>query len=98
MLTPPVKLAPPSEDKRWRVVEAAMRRNGYAPNGLIETMHSVQDSFGYLDEPSMRYVAGRLRVPLSKVFGVATFYHFFSLKPQGKHSCVVCLGTACYIK
>jgi bidirectional [NiFe] hydrogenase diaphorase subunit len=43
-------------------------------------------------------VAQSLRLPLSKVFGVATFYHFFTLKPKGKHTCVVCLGTACYIK
>jgi bidirectional [NiFe] hydrogenase diaphorase subunit len=92
------KTAPPSDDKRWRVVEAAMRRNGYKPNGLIETLHSVQETFGFLEETSMRYVAARLRVPLSKVYGVATFYHFFSLKPQGKHVCVVCMGTACYIK
>lgn len=92
------KVAPPSDDKRWRVVEAAMRRNGYEPHGLIETLHSIQESFGFLDDSSMRYVAARLRVPLSKVYGVATFYHFFSLKPQGKHVCVVCMGTACYIK
>ncbi len=92
------KTAPPSTDKRWRIVDTAMRRNGYAPDGLIETLHAIQETFGYLDEPSMRYVASSLRVPLSKVYGVATFYHLFLLKPQGEHSCVVCLGTACYIK
>ena len=43
-------------------------------------------------------MAGSLNLPLSKVFGVATFYHYFMLKPQGKHTCVVCMGTACYIK
>ena len=46
----------------------------------------------------MIYVARQLRLPLSWVYGVATFYHFFSLKPQGEHSCVVCLGTACYVR
>lgn len=92
------KPAPPSEDKRWRIVEATMRRNGYAPHALIETLHSIQETFGYLDEASMRYTAASLRVPLSKVYGVATFYHFFALKPQGKHVCVVCMGTSCYIK
>jgi bidirectional [NiFe] hydrogenase diaphorase subunit len=92
------QVAPPFDDKRWRVVEAAMRRNGSEPHGLIETMHSIQETFGFLDDASMRYVAGRLRVPLSKVYGVATFYHFFSLKPQGEHVCVICMGTACYIK
>lgn len=90
--------APPSDDKRWRIVEATMRRNGYAPHALIETLHSVQEAFGYLDEPALRYTAAALRVPLSKVQGVATFYHFFTLKPQGRHVCVVCTGTACYIK
>jgi bidirectional [NiFe] hydrogenase diaphorase subunit len=39
-----------------------------------------------------------LKLPLSWVYGVATFYHFFSLKPQGEHNCIVCLGTACYVK
>jgi bidirectional [NiFe] hydrogenase diaphorase subunit len=39
-----------------------------------------------------------LKLPTSRVYGVATFYHFFQLKPQGRHTCVVCLGTACYVK
>jgi bidirectional [NiFe] hydrogenase diaphorase subunit len=91
-------IAPPSDDKRWRVVDATMRRHGYAPSGLVEALHAVQQSFGYLDDPSLAYVARRLCVPYSKVYGVATFYHFFSLKPQGEHTCVVCTGTACYIK
>ena len=46
----------------------------------------------------MHFVAESLDVPLSKVFGVATFYHLFMLKPKGRHACVVCTGTACYIK
>lgn len=75
-----------------------MRRVGYDPSGLIETLHSVQDTFGYLDDASLRFVAHSLNVPLSRTMGVATFYHYFSLKPPGKHTCVVCLGTACYIK
>lgn len=91
-------IAPPSEDKRWRVVDATMRRHGYAASALIEALHSAQQSFGYLDESALRYVAGSLGVPLSRVYGVATFYHYFSMKPQGEHTCVVCTGTACYIK
>ncbi len=92
------KPQPPSDDKRWKMVEVTMRRNGYASHALIEALHRVQGLFGYLDEPSMQYVAESLGLPLSKVYGVATFYHLFSLKPQGKHTCVVCTGTACYIK
>jgi len=75
-----------------------MLRHGYQPNALIETLHTVQETFGYLEKNSLRFVARALRVPLSRAYGVATFYHFFSLKPPGKHTCVVCVGTACYIR
>ena len=88
----------PSDDKRWKIVNGTMRRYGYARNALIETLHTVQSSFGCLDDNSIRFVAKSLRVPLSQAYGVATFYHHFSLKPPGKHTCMVCLGTACYIK
>ncbi len=92
------KVAPPSDDKRWRIVQGTMRRNGYSRHGLIETLHTVQESFGFLDNDSLHYVAESLRVPLSRVYGVSTFYHLFSLKPAGEHTCVMCTGTACYIK
>jgi bidirectional [NiFe] hydrogenase diaphorase subunit len=88
----------PSLDKRWRLVDATLRRLGNHSRGLIETLHTVQESFGYLDEGALRYVATSLRVPLSRAYGVATFYQFFTLKPAGEHTCVVCMGTACYIK
>lgn len=87
----------PAEDRRWRLVNRTMRLHGNEPHALIETLHAVQESFGFLDLDALKYVAGALQVPLSRVFGVATFYHFFSLKPPGEHTCVVCNGTACYI-
>jgi len=92
------KPAPPNQDKRWKLVDATMRRQGAHPRGLIETLHTVQEAFGYLDAHALRYVAMSLRVPLRRAFGVATFYHFFTLKPSGEHTCVICMGTACYIK
>jgi bidirectional [NiFe] hydrogenase diaphorase subunit len=92
------KVEPPSDDRRWRLVGATMRRHGYQSQALIETLHTVQQSFGYLDEAALRYVSGALHVPASRVYGVSTFYAFFTLKPQGRHTCVVCTGTACYIK
>ncbi|MBZ5644649.1 MAG: bidirectional hydrogenase complex protein HoxE [Acidobacteriia bacterium] len=98
MQAPSRKPALPSEDKRWRIVNGTMRRHGYARDALIETLHTVQQSFGYLDKQSLKFVAASLHVPLSRAYGVATFYHFFTLKPPGKHACLVCLGTACYIK
>src|SRR6201988_468130 len=92
------KPAPPTQDKRWKLVDATMRRTGLHSRSLIETLHTVQEAFGYLDVQALRYVALSLRVPLSRAYGVATFYHFFTLKPAGEHTCVVCMGTACYIK
>ncbi len=85
------------EDRRWRLVNRTMRVHGNAPDALIETLHAVQEHFGFLDMDSLKYVANALRVPLSRVYGVATFYHYFTLKPPGEHTCVVCKGTACYI-
>jgi bidirectional [NiFe] hydrogenase diaphorase subunit len=91
------KPAAPSDDKRWRIVETRMRRLGNRPDALIEALHSAQEAFGYIDDDALRYVGETLSVPPSTVFGVATFYHHFTLKPQGEHTCVVCTGTACHI-
>jgi bidirectional [NiFe] hydrogenase diaphorase subunit len=93
-----MQISLPSEDKRWRIILATMRKYGFASAALIETLHSAQEAFGYLDDVTLRYVAQSLDTPLSRVYGVATFYNLFMLKPQGAHTCVVCLGTACYIK
>jgi bidirectional [NiFe] hydrogenase diaphorase subunit len=88
----------PSQDKRWKIIDAKMRKLGYQPHALIETLHAVQESFGYLDQEALGWVGKSLGVPPSKVYGVSTFYNFFTLRPQGAHTCVVCLGTACYVK
>jgi bidirectional [NiFe] hydrogenase diaphorase subunit len=69
----------PSDDKRWKIVETRMRRLGNRQDALIEALHSAQEAFGYIDDDALRYVGETLSVPPSKVFGVATFYHYFSL-------------------
>ena len=88
---------PIREDKRWKMVERTIKLYGSEPGALIETLHTVQESFGYIDNEALRCVASDLRLPPSLVYGVATFYHYFTLKPNGEHVCVVCNGTACYI-
>jgi len=97
MSIPYAKPSPPSDDKRWKIVATRMRRMGDRPHALIEALHAAQEAFGYLDPEALRYVGDTLGVPHSRVYGVATFYSYFSLKPQGEHTCVVCTGTACYI-
>lgn len=88
----------PPPDPRQRLLEAAMKRHQYRPDALIEVLHQAQELYGYLEPELLLHIAHSLRLPPSQVYGVATFYHFFSLEPKGVHSCVVCLGTACYIK
>jgi NADH-quinone oxidoreductase subunit E/NADP-reducing hydrogenase subunit HndA len=65
---------------------------------LIGILHKAQDLFGYLSKNVMNEVAYRMNIPTAHIWGVATFYHYFKLKPQGKHTISVCLGTACYVK
>jgi bidirectional [NiFe] hydrogenase diaphorase subunit len=88
----------PSGDPRFKMLDATLKKSRYAPDSLIEILHAAQGLFGFLGEDVLHYVAHALKLPPSRVLGVATFYHLFSLKPQGEHSCTVCLGTACYVK
>jgi len=74
-------------------------REGPNPAGnLISVLHRVQEEFGYLAPEHMDAVAQLMQVPAAKVSGVATFYHYFRLKPCGKYIIRVCMGTACYVK
>ncbi len=92
--------APPSPgaDNRLKILEATMKRHQYRPDALIEVLHKGQELFGHLSPALLTSIARSLHLPPSRVYGVATFYHFFSLAPQGEHTCTVCLGTACYVK
>jgi bidirectional [NiFe] hydrogenase diaphorase subunit len=97
-MNPTAPPAHPSGDKRFRLLEVAMKRHQYRQDALIEVLHAAQGLFGYLELDLLHFVARHLKLPLSRVYGVATFYHFFTLKPKGEHTCVVCTGTACYVK
>ncbi len=88
----------PSWDQRFKLLDPTMKRHQYQQDALIEILHKAQALFGYLESELLLYVAHCLKLPPSRVYGVATFYHLFSLTPQGTHSCVICTGTACYVK
>ncbi len=75
-----------------------MKRHLFKQDALIEVLHKAQELFGFLDNDLLVYIAQHLKLPPSRVYGVATFYHFFNLKPKGEHTCVICMGTACYVK
>jgi bidirectional [NiFe] hydrogenase diaphorase subunit len=86
------------DDPRFKLVEQTLKRTQRRQDALIEVLHTAQEAYGYLEKAMMIYVAQELKLPLSWVYGVATFYHFFSLEPQGEHTCIICMGTACYVK
>ncbi|MBL8934922.1 MAG: NAD(P)H-dependent oxidoreductase subunit E [Archangium sp.] len=89
--------APAVKDNRARLLERAMSRQGYAAHALIEVLHTAQELFGYLSTELLREIASKLKLPPSRVLGVATFYNFFSLKPKAEHTALICTGTACYV-
>ncbi|ORC35341.1 NAD(P)H-dependent oxidoreductase subunit E [Marispirochaeta aestuarii] len=68
------------------------------PGNLIMILHRVQEEFGYIPRQAAMKVAELLDVPLAKIYGVVTFYHFFKLNKPGRHNIQVCMGTACYLK
>jgi len=68
------------------------------PGTLIMVLHKVQEEYGYIAGEVAIEVSRMLEVPLAKIYGVATFYHLFTLKKPGKNKIAVCMGTACYLK
>lgn len=76
----------------------ANRQGERSESMLIATLHMVQDHFGHLGPGHLEAVAQLMQIPLAKVTGVATFYHYFRLQPRGRYLINVCLGTACYVK
>jgi NADH-quinone oxidoreductase subunit E len=68
------------------------------PGSLIMILHRTQQEFGYLPRPAVIKLSQMLNIPLAKIYGVVTFYHFFKLTKPGRHNIQVCMGTACYLK
>ena len=94
----PAEKGKPPADSPFIQVDRALKRCQYSQDALIEVLHAAQETFGFLSDETMMYIARELKLPPSWVFGVATFYHFFNLKPQGEHRCTICMGTACFVK
>ncbi|MCK5673090.1 MAG: NAD(P)H-dependent oxidoreductase subunit E [Spirochaetales bacterium] len=68
------------------------------PGNLIMILHRVQEEFSYIPRAAAKKISEMLNVPMSKIYGVITFYHYFKLEKPGKHNIQVCMGTACYLK
>jgi NADH-quinone oxidoreductase subunit E len=79
-------------------IEKILDRYDRQPGQIIAILHEIQESDRYLPEDALRYVAEQLKISVSQIFHIATFYKAYSLKPKGKHLCNVCLGTACHVR
>jgi bidirectional [NiFe] hydrogenase diaphorase subunit len=85
-------------DPRVKFLANKIKKENYSPGSLIEILHTAQNAFGYLPLNVLQYITKALKLPPARVFSTVTFYHFFSLKSKGEHTCLVCTGTACYVK
>lgn len=86
------------EDPRLAELKDFIASHKDTKGALIPVMHKVQTLYGYLPEDVLLIVSDELKVPMTEIYGVASFYSFFSLVPKGEHIIRVCLGTACYVK
>ena len=84
--------------EQWAAVDGVIKKYKKKPGSLIPVLEEVQEAIGYLPKPVMERVALGLKVPFSEVYGVVTFYSFFTMAPKGKHTVRCCQGTACYVR
>jgi bidirectional [NiFe] hydrogenase diaphorase subunit len=88
----------PSGDERYLALDRTMKLFKHEKDALLEVLNTAQETFGYLSEDLLIYVSRQLNVPMSRVYGVATFYHMFTFTPLGEHNSIICTGTACHVK
>ena len=79
-------------------IEAICDKFGNKPGELINILHEAQHTVGYLPIEVQGIIARKLNIPVNRVYGVVTFYAFFTMTPKGKHPISICLGTACYVR
>ena len=72
-------------DDRYWALDRTMKRFKHEKDALLEVLNSAQEVFGFLSKDLLIYIANKLQVPMSQVYGVATFYHLFSFEPKGEH-------------
>jgi NADH-quinone oxidoreductase subunit E len=79
-------------------IDAILKKYEYRPSAIIQVMTDIQHEYNYLPREKLEYVSRSLKIPLSKIFCIATFYAAFSLEPRGEHLITVCCGTACFVR
>lgn len=85
-------------DETARAASVLARYPQGDPGDLVNVLHDLQAAFRYLPEGALLAAAAHLGVAPTQVYGVATFYHGFHTEPRGRHTCTVCMGTACHVR
>ena len=85
-------------DEQQRRADEILEQQGFEVENLIGILQQIQKEENYLPKEVLEHISRRTEIPLSRIFGIASFYKSFSLKPRGRHQVKVCLGTACHIK
>jgi NADP-reducing hydrogenase subunit HndA len=85
------------EDK-FEFIDRVIERYKGQEGSMIPILHAIQQKLGYLPEDVQAYIAEKMEVPLSEIYGIVSFYALFSTQPKGKHKISVCMGTACYVR
>jgi bidirectional [NiFe] hydrogenase diaphorase subunit len=88
----------PSGDPRFADLDRTIESYNHEPTSLVQVLHAAQQMFGYLGTDVLRYIAAALKLPVSHVYGVVTFYNFFTMVPRGRHQIMVCRGTGCHVR
>jgi len=79
------------------IIDRVVEENKDLPGAPMVVLNELQSRVGYISIPMQEYVAGKLGIPPSQIYGVVSFYSFFTTQPRGKHTIKFCLGTACYV-
>ena len=82
---------------KGQIKEIVTKSRGQA-GALIRVLQQTQGLVGYLPKPVIQVISREMKIPLSEVYGIISFYHFFTMQPKGRHVIQVCMGTSCYVK
>ena len=85
-------------ESKINFIKSVCKEHGNKAGEVINVLHKVQGEFGYLPAEVQELVAKELNIPVSRVYGIVSFYSFFTMTPKGEHPISVCLGTACYVR
>ena len=87
-----------ARDEKFGQLDQVIAQWKDVPGGLLPIMQNAQEIMGCVDEQVQHYISDATGIPVSTIYGVATFYSQFTLKPRGKYTMGICLGTACYVR